>query len=129
MPSRGGGAWSGGCGIPACTEAETPPGQTHRCKNITFATSLQMVKIQLVVIVAIPVRTDLSLFMGSQFILFYHLPKELRECNVFIRVCLSWGTRVTITHDALDPTIQPLPPALALPCCRHQTWDPPPGHH
>ena len=41
-----GGVWgcvcSRGCGIPACTEADTPPpcGQTHACKNITFATSL-----------------------------------------------------------------------------------------
>ena len=38
--SRGGGG-----GIPACTEADTPPrrGQTHACKNITFATSLRTV--------------------------------------------------------------------------------------
>ena len=43
----GGGAWSGGSGIPACTEADTPPpcGQTHTCKNITLATtSLRPVK-------------------------------------------------------------------------------------
>ena len=34
----------GGGGIPACTEAEPPPcGQTDRCKNITFTTSLQTV--------------------------------------------------------------------------------------
>ena len=33
-----GGAWSRGGGIPTCTEADTPPrGQTHTCKNITFA--------------------------------------------------------------------------------------------
>ena len=30
--------------IPACTEADTSPGgQTDRCKNITFATSLRTV--------------------------------------------------------------------------------------
>ena len=42
--SRGGDC-SGG-GIPACTEADTPPpcGQTHACKNITFATWLRTVK-------------------------------------------------------------------------------------
>ena len=36
-----GGGWSGGVGIPACTEADTPPpcGQTHACKNITLATT------------------------------------------------------------------------------------------
>ena len=28
-----------GTGIPACTEADPPCGQTDRCKNITFATS------------------------------------------------------------------------------------------
>ena len=33
-----------GGGIPACTEADTPPrGQTDACKNITFATLLQTV--------------------------------------------------------------------------------------
>ena len=43
-----GGVCSGG--IPACTEADTPPpcGQTHACKNITFATSLRTVKMFLV---------------------------------------------------------------------------------
>ena len=36
----------GGGGIPACTEADPIPfGQTHACKNITFATSLRTVKI------------------------------------------------------------------------------------
>ena len=44
MSARGGSA-PGGCGIPACTEAD-PPGQTDTCKNITFATSLRTVKIQ-----------------------------------------------------------------------------------
>ena len=38
-----GDAWSGGClvsGIPACTEADTPPcGLTDTCKNITLATT------------------------------------------------------------------------------------------
>ena len=37
----------GGCGIPACTEADTPPvnRMTDRCKNITLATtSLRPVK-------------------------------------------------------------------------------------
>ena len=40
-----GGVYSGGCGIPACTEADTltPCGQTDACKNITFATSLRTV--------------------------------------------------------------------------------------
>ena len=33
-----------GVGIPTCTEAD-PPRQTHRCKNMTFATSLRTVKI------------------------------------------------------------------------------------
>ena len=38
----------GGCllrggGTPVCTEADPPCGQTDRCKNITFATSLRMV--------------------------------------------------------------------------------------
>ena len=43
----GGGSALGGHGIPACTEADTSPpcGQTHACKNITFATSLRTVKI------------------------------------------------------------------------------------
>ena len=42
----GGGLFcGGGCGIPACTEAATPCGQTHACKNITFATLLRTVKI------------------------------------------------------------------------------------
>ena len=40
--SMGGVCSGGGCGIPACTEAETP---TPLCKNITFATSLRTVKI------------------------------------------------------------------------------------
>ena len=40
------GVSAGGHGIPACTEADTPPpcGQTDACKNITFATSLRTVK-------------------------------------------------------------------------------------
>ena len=50
LPGRGGAlsgpgggwcVWPGG-GIPACTEADTPPpprGQTHACKNITLATT------------------------------------------------------------------------------------------
>ena len=41
----------GGCGIPACTEADTPTppcGQTDACKNITFATSLRTVIISVV---------------------------------------------------------------------------------
>ena len=38
----------GGGGIPACTEADTPLcGQAHACKNITFATSLRMVKMEI----------------------------------------------------------------------------------
>ena len=46
--SQGGGCllWGGllqGGGIPACTEADPPCGQTDRCKNITFATSLRTV--------------------------------------------------------------------------------------
>ena len=46
----GGSAWGGSapgrCGIPACTEADTPPpcGQTHACKTLTFATSSRTVK-------------------------------------------------------------------------------------
>ena len=43
MSARGGGG--GGGGIPACTEADPPCGQTDRCKNITFATSLRTVNI------------------------------------------------------------------------------------
>ena len=48
VSATGGGSAAGGCsggvsapgegGIPACTEADPPCGQTHRCKNITFAT-------------------------------------------------------------------------------------------
>ena len=43
-----GGLVTGGClllggVIPACTEADPPCGQTDRCKNITFATSLRTV--------------------------------------------------------------------------------------
>ena len=34
---------AGGRGIPACTEADPPYGQTDTCKNITFATSLRTV--------------------------------------------------------------------------------------
>ena len=44
----GGVSASGGCGIPACTEADTPlvNKMTKRCKNITLATtSLRPVKI------------------------------------------------------------------------------------
>ena len=40
MPAPGGG---GGDGISACTEEDPPCGQTDRCKNITFATSLRTV--------------------------------------------------------------------------------------
>ena len=43
-----GGVCSGGCGIQACTEADTPTppvGQTDASKNITFATSSRTVKI------------------------------------------------------------------------------------
>ena len=46
---------------------------------------------------------------------------KLWEGNVFSCVCLSaGGPNVTITHDALDLTVQPLalPPTL-------QTWDSP----
>ena len=60
VPPAGGGcllpggvpALGGGCllprggGIPACTEVDPPCGQTHRCKNITFATSLRTVIIK-----------------------------------------------------------------------------------
>ena len=39
-------SWAGGGGdIPACTEADPICGQTDRCKNITFATSLRTVTI------------------------------------------------------------------------------------
>ena len=41
---------------------------------------------------------------------FYRLPTKYREGNVFARVYLSTGGHVTITHDALDLTIQDLPP-------------------
>ena len=42
VPAPGGGYLLGGAGgIPACTEADPHPcGQTHRCKNITFGTSV-----------------------------------------------------------------------------------------
>ena len=49
---KGGGVWSRGrlsgpgVGIPACTEADPPRGQTHACENITFATSLRTVMIE-----------------------------------------------------------------------------------
>ena len=40
----GGGLLPGGrVGIPACTEADHPCGQTDRCQDITFATSLRTV--------------------------------------------------------------------------------------
>ena len=47
---------------------------------------------------------------------FYRLPMELRESNDFSRVCLPFclstgALHVTITHDALDLTVQdPQPP-------------------
>ena len=41
----GGGGGGGGVGIPACTETDPSCGQTDRCKNITFATSLRTVNI------------------------------------------------------------------------------------
>ena len=48
VSARGGVCPQGGLllggGIPACTEADSPPcGQTDRCKNITFVTSLRTV--------------------------------------------------------------------------------------
>ena len=45
VPAPGGWRVPGGGGIPACTEADSPPpcGQTDRCKNITFATLLRTV--------------------------------------------------------------------------------------
>ena len=45
VSAPGGGLSAPGvCGIPACTEADTPLcGQTDACKNLTFATSLRMV--------------------------------------------------------------------------------------
>ena len=44
LPAPGGWRVPGGGGIPACTEADSPPcGQTDRCKNITFATLLRTV--------------------------------------------------------------------------------------
>ena len=47
VPALGGGCLlPRGGGIPACTEADPPCGQTHRCKNITFATSLRTVIIK-----------------------------------------------------------------------------------
>ena len=41
MSAGGGGVCSRGGGIPACTEAESPPvnRMTNRCKNITLATT------------------------------------------------------------------------------------------
>ena len=47
MSGPGGVSAPGGCGIPACTEADIPPvnRMTDRCKNITLATtSLRPVK-------------------------------------------------------------------------------------
>ena len=44
VSAPGGCLLRGGGRIPACTEADPPScGQTHRCKNITFATSLRTV--------------------------------------------------------------------------------------
>ena len=62
---------------------------------------------------------------------FYHPPTELREGNVFVHVYPSvslsvhrgGGPCMTITHDALDLTVQgpyPCPP----PKKRNQAWDP-----
>ena len=57
---------------------------------------------------------------------YYHPRTNLRECNDFIHVCLFAGqSHVTITHDALDLTIQsslPRTPDMG----HHRT--PPPTH-
>ena len=49
---------------------------------------------------------------------FYRPPSKLREGNVFSRVCLSihrGGSLATITHDALDLTVQgPSPESLCI---------------
>ena len=39
LPGPGGGLPDRGYDIPACTEADTPRGQTDTCKNITLATT------------------------------------------------------------------------------------------
>ena len=54
----------------------------------------------------------------------YRLPTKLWEGNVFTHVYLSVhrGPHVTITHGALDLTVQDPHPS------GHQTWTPPPGH-
>ena len=48
-------------------------------------------------------------------IIYYSLPTKLRKGNVFSRACLSvilptGGSHVTITHNALDLTLQLAPP-------------------
>ena len=46
----GGVCFLGRCGIPACTEADSPVNRmTDRCKNITFATSLRTVIIEVII--------------------------------------------------------------------------------
>ena len=46
----------------------------------------------------------------------YRRPTKLQEGNVFIRVCLFTGqSHVTITHDALDFTVQGCPMAPSQP--------------
>ena len=55
VPGLEGGTWSGGCTCPG-----TPPcGQTHTCKNITFATSLRTVTSKYLVI-------NGTVFIGSE---------------------------------------------------------------
>ena len=45
--------------------------------------------------------------------LHYHPPMKLRESNVFMHVCLSRGTHVTISYDAFGLTVQGTPPSPA----------------
>ena len=62
----------------------------------------------------------------------YRPPTKLWKANVFTRVCLltEGGPHMTIAHDTMDLTVQPIPPESrhgtsgpANP--GHQTWDPP----
>ena len=64
-------------------------------------------------------------FISTTGIMIHYRPQtKLREGNVFICVCLSFGSRgnshVTITHDALDLTVQS-PPHIR-PLTHPQEW-------
>ena len=65
-----------------------------------------------ILVTARSVRILLECFLAFGLCDINHPPTKLQEGNVFIRVCLyigKGGPHVTITHGALDLTVQPLP--------------------